>query len=126
MRLPNTQDITLGILRELERVFTTQSSNSFIMLFLYKPRPPLYNGEPLTSCKKREQEVLHVHKSKGRPKSSRQKLKSAFSFLSATFPFTMVNFKQLYLVAFSLKLGAINHGGKLRKSSFTCLKLLAI
>ena len=45
---------------------------------------------------------------------------------SATFQFTIVNFKQLYRLGFSLQLGEIDVAGKLRKSSFTCLKLPAI
>ena len=41
--------------------------------------------------------------------------------LSATFQFTIVSFKLLYLVGFSLKLGEIDLDGNIRKSSFMCL-----
>jgi len=55
-----------------------------------------------------------------------KKLKSALCFLSATFQFTTINFKQLYLLDFLLKLGKTNLARNLRKSDFTWIKLTAI
>jgi len=52
-----------------------------------------------------------------------QKLKSALCFLPAAFQITIVNFKQLYLLGFLLKLGEIKLARKLRKSAFRQLKL---
>ena len=49
-----------------------------------------------------------------------------FMLLTATFQFTKVNFKQLYLLGFSLKLSEIDLARKLWKSTFMWLELLAI
>ena len=54
------------------------------------------------------------------------KPEKCFMLLSSTFLFTNVNFKQLYLLGFLLNRSDTHLGGKLRKSSYTWLKLEAI
>ena len=54
------------------------------------------------------------------------KAEKCIMLLSATFQFTIVNFKQQYLLGFLLNRSETDLGGKLRKSFFTWLKLEAI
>ena len=49
-------------------------------------------------------------------KKQSQMLESALRFLSATFPFTIVNLKQLYLLGFKVTLREPDLDGKHRKS----------
>jgi len=46
--------------------------------------------------------------------------------LSATFQFATVNFKQLYLLGFSVKLDETTPAGNLRVLAFTWIKLAVI
>ena len=51
------------------------------------------------------------------------KAKKWFLLLSASFEFTNVNFNELYLLGFSLKLSELHLAGNLRKSYFTWIEL---
>ena len=54
------------------------------------------------------------------------KAEKCFMLLSATFQFTIVNFKQLYNLGFLLKLTETALDGKVRKSAFMWIKLAKI
>ena len=79
----------------------------------------------LKKLKEMEQGALHVQKTRGDQKVM-AKAEKCFMLLWASFQFTIVNFKQLYLLGFSLNRSVTDLGGKLRKSSFAWLKLEAI
>ena len=66
----------------MERIFTTQSSDKVKCIhlsFFGRPRPPFYSGEPLTSCKRGNEQALTRPKAKGDQKVKEQKLKSTFT-----------------------------------------------
>ena len=69
--------------------------------------------------------ALHVQQARGH-QTVRTKAKKCFMVLSATFQFTIVNFKKLYLLGFLLNWSEKDLGGNLRNSFFTWLKLQAI
>ena len=119
-RLPHSRYNT-RILRENRESFHNsslciQSSCSFITYGLR------YIMGALKKLKEMEQGALHVQKTRGDQKVM-AKAKKCFMLLWASFQFTIVNFKQLFLLGFSLNRAETDLGGKLRKSSFAWLKL---
>ena len=66
----------------MERVFTTQSSDKLKCIhlsFFGRPRPPFYSGEPLTSCKRGNEQALTRPKPEGHKEVKERKLKSTFT-----------------------------------------------